>query len=160
MYALAFLIVLLTAVQPFAKSAAEFDASHYADLYQEFEARAAIVQENESQLLARYFPTGAAETDTNPEPEAFPGESLSRPAAVAPVENLPSVSGEKININKATVDELVKLPGIGPAIAARIVEYRAEFGPFKSVDELLNVRGIGKARLEAIRDLVTVEEST
>ncbi len=61
-----------------------------------------------------------------------------------------------VDINTADVDRLTELPGIGRAIAQRIVDYRKEHGPFKAVDELLNVRGIGDRSLARIRDRVTV----
>lgn len=63
---------------------------------------------------------------------------------------------EKVNINSATVDELVSLPGIGPSYAQRIVEYREKNGPFKKVEDLLNVRGIGEKTFERIRDRITI----
>jgi competence protein ComEA len=61
-----------------------------------------------------------------------------------------------VDINTADVDRLTELPGIGRAIAQRIVDYRKEHGPFKAVEELLNVRGIGDRSLARIRDRVTV----
>ncbi len=61
-----------------------------------------------------------------------------------------------ININIASVDELDKLPGVGPALARRIVEYRQKNGQFSSVDELDNVEGIGPSKLESLKDLVTI----
>ena len=61
----------------------------------------------------------------------------------------------KININTAGVDELTELPGIGEAYARRIVEYREKYGPFKKVEDLLNVRGIGDRTFEKIRQRVT-----
>ena len=68
-------------------------------------------------------------------------------------------SGEKaapVDINTADVEKLTGLPGVGPAIAQRIVDYRKEHGSFKSVDELLSVRGIGERSLARLRDRVTV----
>jgi competence protein ComEA len=61
-----------------------------------------------------------------------------------------------IDLNTADEAALDGLPGIGPATAAAIVEHRSEFGRFTSVDQLLDVRGIGPAKLDAIRDLVRV----
>jgi competence protein ComEA len=62
----------------------------------------------------------------------------------------------KVNLNTATADQLDALPGVGPATAASIVDHRTRHGPFASVDDLLDVPGIGEAKLAALRDLVTV----
>lgn len=61
-----------------------------------------------------------------------------------------------VDLNSATVEQLDALPGVGPSTAAAIVSYRERNGPFSSVDQLLDVRGIGPSKLDAIRDLVTV----
>ncbi len=61
-----------------------------------------------------------------------------------------------VDLNTATADQLDTLPGVGPSTAAAIIDHRDASGPFSSVDELLDVRGIGEAKLEALRDLVTV----
>lgn len=63
---------------------------------------------------------------------------------------------EPLDLNQATVDELDTLPGIGPTIAGAIVRYRDEHGPFRSVEQLLDVPGIGEAKLAQLRDLVRV----
>ena len=61
-----------------------------------------------------------------------------------------------VNINTATKDELDALPGIGPAKAQAIVDYRKQNGPIKTVDDLKNVKGIGAKRLERMRADITV----
>ena len=61
----------------------------------------------------------------------------------------------KININTASADSLELLPGIGPQLAERIVDFRIRNGQFIKADDLINVRGIGSAKLEAIRDMIT-----
>ncbi|MBT8352993.1 MAG: helix-hairpin-helix domain-containing protein [Desulfofustis sp.] len=66
------------------------------------------------------------------------------------------VAIDKIDINHADPVELTKLPGIGTSTAAKITAYRDANGPFKSVDELLNVKGIGPDKLEKIKPLVTL----
>lgn len=63
----------------------------------------------------------------------------------------------KININKATVDELMTIPGIGQVKAQSIVDYRNENGKFNSVDELTNITGIGVKTLEKLRDKVDIK---
>ena len=61
-----------------------------------------------------------------------------------------------ININTATAAQLETLPGIGPVLAQRIIDYRTEYGPFQTVGDLTNVSGIGTKKLEAVLDLITV----
>lgn len=61
-----------------------------------------------------------------------------------------------ININKAGVEDLDKIRGIGPAMAQRIVDFRTQNGAFKSVDDLVQVRGIGGAKLQQIKAQITV----
>jgi competence protein ComEA len=63
----------------------------------------------------------------------------------------------KINLNKATMEELSQLKGIGMKYAERIVQYRDKNGPFKNVDDLLNVQGIGPKTLEKNKELIIVE---
>jgi competence protein ComEA len=73
----------------------------------------------------------------------------------APVDSSTAPAGP-IDLNRATVEQLDVLPGIGPATAAAIVTYREQVGPFAAVDDLLKVPGIGPAKLDALRDLVVV----
>lgn len=76
--------------------------------------------------------------------------------AVAPPVAGGAVAGGLINVNTASTTELEELPGVGEVIAQAIIDHRTENGPFTSVDQLLDVSGIGDATLEDIRELVTV----
>lgn len=62
----------------------------------------------------------------------------------------------KIDLNLATVKELESLPGIGPVTAERIAAFRKKNGPFKRIEDLMNVRGIGEKRFLKVRDRITV----
>ena len=83
------------------------------------------------------------------------------PAVVAPTGAASGASGdatpgEPIDLNRATAGELDALPGVGPSTAAAIVAYRDQHGPFGKVEDLLNVRGIGPAKLDAMKPMVKV----
>jgi comEA protein len=64
--------------------------------------------------------------------------------------------GQKVNINTATLENLVAIPGIGPKTAENILQYRTQVGKFKKVEDLLNVKGIGEKTLEKIKPLLTL----
>ncbi len=68
----------------------------------------------------------------------------------------PSATTAKININTASSEELDKLPGIGPAIAKAVIDYRTQNGPFKQIEDINAVKGIGDALFEKIKDQITV----
>lgn len=78
----------------------------------------------------------------------------SEPAATRISKDRQSLAPNSISINAASAAELDLLPGIGPATAAKIIEYRASRGGFKSIDELLEVKGIGPKKLAQIRPYV------
>jgi competence protein ComEA len=67
-----------------------------------------------------------------------------------------SGAGGKVNLNTATLDQLESLPGIGEVLGQRILDYRQAHGPFHSVDDLLNVSGIGPSHLADLKDQATV----
>ena len=104
----------------------------------------------------------AAGEDEPPDVVAGAGGG-SAPRAGSPSSPAPSSSAggavspsSPVDLNTATADELDALPGVGPATAAAILAYRDEHGRFSAVDDLLDVRGIGDAKLEQIRPLVRV----
>ena len=85
---------------------------------------------------------------------------LLRVETVAPVHSVPAEElrqAELVNLNSASAERLVCLPGIGEVLAGRIIAYREEHGPFASVEELTEVYGIGEGKLEAIRERVFVD---
>jgi competence ComEA-like helix-hairpin-helix protein len=65
----------------------------------------------------------------------------------------------QVNLNTATAEQLETLPGIGPDLAQRILDYRTDNGPFNNINGLLNVKGIGEGKLAKLRDQITVEMS-
>ena len=74
----------------------------------------------------------------------------------APVKNVKGEIGATVNINTASVKELDALPGIGTKTAALIVEYRQKNGPFKKIEELMNVRGVGEKSFLKLKPQLTV----
>jgi competence protein ComEA len=66
-----------------------------------------------------------------------------------------SPGGRGVDLNEATATALEGLPGVGPVLAARILAYRDEHGPFDTVEDLLDVPGIGEAKLAAMRDAIS-----
>ena len=69
------------------------------------------------------------------------------------------VPGEKININKASLEQLIYLPGIGPELAKRIIKYRERNGEFGTILELQSVKGIGEVKFQKIKEKITLEEN-
>ena len=67
-----------------------------------------------------------------------------------------AMSTEVINLNSATAAQIAALPGIGPKVAGLVVEYRQKNGPFKKIEEVMNVRGIGEKSFLRIKDRITV----
>ena len=84
--------------------------------------------------------------------------ALSLGAGLAVAAAKPAPSG-KVNINTASAEQLTTLPGVGPKLAARILEYRQKSGAFKSVQELMNVRGVGEKNLKKIEQYLSAGEA-
>jgi competence protein ComEA len=83
---------------------------------------------------------------------------LAVPAALAEQAQTPAKSAPAtpVNINTATVDQLDGLPGIGPKMAARIIDYRQKNGGFKKLEDLMNIQGIGEKNFLKLKPLVTL----
>ena len=90
---------------------------------------------------------------------AVPAQMQTAPtaAATAAAETVPEETVSfPVNINTADVDTLTALPGIGQVLAERIVAYRQQNGPFRAIEEITKVEGIGEKKAEAILELITV----
>jgi competence protein ComEA len=88
-----------------------------------------------------------------PIPRPLPGVNV----PPSPNANTPEgASSARVNINTASMSDLDTLSGVGPSTAKAIIDYRTKNGPFGSIEDLLNVRGIGPAKLDAMREQVTV----
>lgn len=66
------------------------------------------------------------------------------------------IKDEKVSINKATIEELITIPGIGESKAKTIIQYREENGPFKSIEEIMNIKGIGESTFEKLKNYITI----
>ncbi len=86
-----------------------------------------------------------------------PSVLAGRDGAAPQTQQNPQPSAELLDLNTATVEQLQKLPGVGPKTAAAIVRFREKSGPFRRVEDLLAVRGITRKKLEKIAPLVTVK---
>ncbi|HEX8174333.1 MAG TPA: helix-hairpin-helix domain-containing protein [Pyrinomonadaceae bacterium] len=83
------------------------------------------------------------------------------PARASQIASAPFLDPERVpqspvNINTAQAEELERLPGIGRALAARIIAFREEYGPFRRAEHLIMVRGIGDRRFRRLRPFITV----
>lgn len=98
--------------------------------------------------LARFLEDG--------ETIAVPAKGQTDYTSEKTAESAAAETSEKININTASKELLATLDGIGESLAERIIAYRSLHGPFGDVNDILNVSGIGKKKLEAVKDYITV----
>ena len=101
-------------------------------------------------------PGSSPQTSQTSTPGHLSAQKPAPPALAAPATKRTS----RLDINRATVEELQHLPGIGEVLARRVIERRTAHGPFRTVDELREVTGIGDKRLERLRPLVVAGPPT
>lgn len=101
------------------------------------------------------------ETGNGTDSDAPADSDSGQEAALSPELPAPEepTADHPLDLNAATQAELELLPGIGPALAQAILDYRAEFGPFTAPEQLMEVPGIGEKRYAAVEQLIDVEET-
>ena len=114
----------------------------------------AATEETSAEQESDATPDSAQLTDKDSAAMPLTGQTASEQTDIE--ESNAEANEGKINLNTADVEALMTLPGIGEVLAGRIIEFREEYGPFASVEELLLVSGIGEKKLEGIMDLVYV----
>lgn len=82
---------------------------------------------------------------------------LSAVSVAAPLQSATAGEARKVDLNTAGQQQLEELPGIGPRTAERIIQFREENGPFRRIEDLMNVRGIGEKKFQRLKDLVRVD---
>ncbi|MAL18574.1 MAG: hypothetical protein CL670_12820 [Balneola sp.] len=146
--ALLVLISILLISNFFISKTYNYSQQKYDAISAEFNKRSQLLREEQKELDAKYNPPQVVSESTSPSDNYETSSTETK-------EQIPA-STEKININTATSSELQTLDGIGEAYAQRIIEYREANGGFDSIDELVNVKGIGEKRLENIRPFITL----
>lgn len=124
---------------------------------------------NDAIKIAGWFTDEADQTSLNLARTLTDGEQLFVPSktgessSVAPNASISfgsnsntSETAPKINVNRASEDDLQSIPGVGPSLAAKIIKDRESNGPFASVDDLTRVTGIGEKKLESMREFITI----
>ena len=117
---------------------------------------AEILTDGQQIFVAEVIPAAPPPTDSQLPIADNPSSTPTRQPSAANSPP-PAASAGPININTASQAELETLPRIGPAIALRIIEYRGTYGPFARIEDIKNVKGIGDATFNAIKDYITVK---
>lgn len=133
------LLIILLSSNLFLSTRYQYSQEEYDRIMEEFNRRTELMKAEAEKKAAKYNPDISV-SDTQGDPE------------------LPQISSDnKVNINTATLEELQSLQGIGEVYARSIISYREESGGFESIEELINVKGIGKKRLDNIRPFIKLE---
>lgn len=132
-----FTIILISVLlTPFIQPVPNYDPQEYEQILEIYQERTRILEARQLEREQKYEPGEIIEQKKEP---------ASQPKITDP-----------IDINKATLTELTRLPGIGEAYAKRIIDYRQTKGEFTAIEELTKVRGIGQKRLEKLKPFIKI----
>lgn len=149
------LLVILGGLNMALTPSVPFGDGDYLELEKQFKKRTAMLQAEEEELMKQYFPkekeqVSIAMTDTV-EADTL-GEDLTK-------KHEQGTQKEQININSASKEVLKTLPGIGPAYAQRIIDYRNNNDGFESIQELKKIKGIAQKRLDKLKPFIKLKDS-
>jgi competence protein ComEA len=125
-----------------------YNEKDYQKLDKKFQKRAAILKRKEHAILSRYKGKPSSKAAENSISTDTVKQKSTKTKKINPQHNA------EININTSGLHELQKLPGVGPATARRIIQYRKKKGVFKSTSELLEIKGIGHATLKKMEPFI------
>jgi len=148
------LLVTLTVFNLGLSQSVPFEEDQYRELEQQFEKRTAMLEAEEQELMAQYYPSekktvAAAVSDTVTDDSTDSKQSQKKSQ---------KASKERININTADKSALESLPGIGATYAKRIIKYRKENGKFETIDELKKINGIAQKRLDNLKPFIKLKD--
>lgn len=147
------LFVVLAALNLGLSRPAPFEKGKYLELERQFKKRTAMLRQKDQKIRRRYFPS------QNKPPAARNPDTLTGDSTGTEDNGEEDEGGKKplVNINKADIETLKSLPGIGPTYARRIINYRKEKGRFKVVDDLKKIKGIAQKRLEKLKPFIKLK---
>lgn len=156
------LLIILNLLNLWINPSSAAETEHYEAIRQTFEQRSAIVAKQEAGIMRRYNPgpqedQPAPVYNTGALQDTLPEQADTTDADTNPIKDRgEGEESDKIDINTATLERLKTLPGVGPVYGERIIAYRDSTDGFNTVEELININGIGPKRLEDIRPHVEI----
>lgn len=152
---LVLLLVVLGITNMALSPSVPFARGHYRELEAQFSKRTKLLKKKRRKLMQRYHPS------LNKQIPAARIDTITEDSTTAPKETHPDQNAQKvaINVNEAGKKALMSIPGIGPAYAGRIIEYRREHGGFETLEELKKIKGIGEKRLENLKPFIKLTDS-